>query len=70
MGWKREASENGIIISLQLLTPESASRDRHFDHVSIALNDRQLRSLTRDLQRAATERGIQLWAVRKWRGFQ
>lgn len=69
IGWKREQSEHGIVISFQLITPEAAAHDGGCDRVSLALNDRQLRSLTRDLQRAAAERGIRLWAASKWQRF-
>lgn len=69
IGWKRQPSEHGMIISFQLLAPEASVEKRESDRVSLALNDRQLRSLARDLQRAADERGIKLWASSKWRRF-
>jgi hypothetical protein len=55
-----------MVITLQVLTPEPNSKDRQRLAVSLALNDRQIRSLARDLQRAAAERGMTLWAKPKW----
>jgi hypothetical protein len=67
VGWKREPSQNGMIISLQVLDPQTKVEDKQFQRVSLALNDRQLRSLARDLQRAADERGLTLWGGSKLR---
>lgn len=65
LGWKRQPSENGIVITLQVLTVDSAEDRQHVD-VSLALNERQIRSLARDMQRAANARGIRLWSRPKW----
>lgn len=69
IGWKRSLSDHGIILSLQLASSREDAQNREFDSVSLALNDRQLRSLARDLQRAADERGLKLWANRRRFGF-
>ncbi len=65
LGWKRDPSENGTVITLQVLALDPAEGRKPVD-VSVALNDRQIRSLARDLQRAADARGITLWARPKW----
>lgn len=69
VGWKRRRSANGIILTIQLATSEAAAQNRDYDQISFALNDRQIRSLARDLQRVAKERGIQLRARPRWTKF-
>lgn len=69
MGWKRSVSEHGVVLSLQLALSEADARNKQYDSISLAMNDRQLRSLARDLQRAAEERGIDLWAEPKPAGL-
>lgn len=64
-GWKRDKSENGTVITLQVAQNSSAFSEKSFDLVAIALNDRQLRSFTRDLQRAAADRKIKLHGAPK-----
>lgn len=64
-GWKRDKSENGTIITFQVARNSAAFDEKSFDMVAIALNDRQLRSFTRDLQRAAADRQIKLWGKPK-----
>jgi|GEM_PF-2365724 hypothetical protein len=63
-GWRRKITENGCILKMQIAQSAEAFKNRAFDSVEIALNDRQLRSLARDLQRVADERGVELWAKR------
>lgn len=53
VGWTRHAAEHGIILSLRLVRSRQDYQEERFHNVSIALNDRQLRSLTRDLMRSA-----------------
>ena len=65
-GWKRTTSEHGIRLTLQVAPSVEEFRARQFGHVEIALNDRQLRSLTRDLVRASRERDLELFAARPW----
>jgi hypothetical protein len=62
VGWKWEPSEHGIILTLQCAQDADAFSARAFDGTTVVLNDRQLRSLTRDLMRASEERGIKLHA--------
>ena len=66
VGWKRRRSANGIILTIQLATSEAKAQSRDYDQISFALNDRQIRSLARDMQRVAKERGIQLRARPRW----
>ena len=67
-GWKWQAGDHGVVVRLQLVS-SPAAYDRHeFDIVQVSLNDRQLRSFARDIQRAAEARGLELWAKRPlWR---
>jgi hypothetical protein len=68
-GWKRRPTEHGFLMTLQVAASTEAYRARDFDVVEVALNDRQLRSLARDLHRAAQARGIELSAqhgARRW----
>jgi hypothetical protein len=69
VGWKRGPTDHGIILTLQVASDASDFTNRDFAQVDLALNERQLRSLARDLSRAAEERGIALFA-KKGRLFQ
>lgn len=61
-GWKRDMREDGLVLTLQVAQSVEEFRDRQFDIVLLSMNDRQLRSLTRDLTRASQERRIPLHA--------
>lgn len=69
VGWKREQSRHGIVLTLQLIADRDAYRERRFDQMSIVLSDRQLRSLARDLIRASAARGMEVFAPRRWWRF-
>ena len=56
-----------MILHLQLASSSTDVREGRLRSVNVVVNDRQLRSLTRDLTRAATERGLQLRAPLSWR---
>jgi hypothetical protein len=60
IGWERSGSRHGIIVTLQIVESADQYQGRGFHRVSVALNDRQLRSLARDLARAARSRGLNL----------
>jgi len=62
VGWKRIDAAHGCVLVLQIAAERSQFYDGKAQQVSVVLNDRQLRSFTRDLQRAATKRNLQLWA--------
>jgi hypothetical protein len=67
-GWRRQSTEHGCVLELQLASNVADFAERNLSRVAIALNERQLRSLARDLSRAAEERGIELWPERRrWR---
>lgn len=55
--WERRSSDHGIIITLHVA--EAGMRGGHH-RISTALNDRQLRALTRDLIRASRARGLSI----------
>ena len=65
LGWKRTRSLHGIVLTMQIAEVGAPIPDGNLDKVSVSMNDRQLRSLARDLERAAFERGIQLRAPAK-----
>lgn len=62
IGWRREESEHGIVLRVQLAPSVDAVRADRLEAIDITLNDRQLRSLTRDLMRAAHGRGLDLFS--------
>lgn len=67
-GWKRRPAAHGVLLTLQVAPSAEAFRTSAFDLVELALNDRQLRSLARDLTRAAGERGLKLFSRKPlWR---
>jgi len=66
VGWKRTPSKYGIVLTLQVVDGVEQYKRAEYDKVEVALNDRQLRSLARDLSRAAGERGIPLDSKRPW----
>lgn len=68
-GWRRFDGEHGIVLRMQLVGSVDGYRRREFDRVDLVLNDRQLRSLARDLVRAAEARGLELEAKRRWWRF-
>ncbi len=62
IGWERLSTRNGVVMNLQLVETSAQYQDKAYHRVAMALNDRQLRSLARDLIRAAKRRGIDLRA--------
>ncbi|SEN65280.1 hypothetical protein SAMN05192583_3262 [Sphingomonas gellani] len=69
VGWKQEETRHGVVLTLQLIGDREAYREHRFDHLPIVLGDRQLRSLARDLARATTERGMEVFAPKRWWRF-
>jgi hypothetical protein len=61
-GWKHRETPSGLVLTLQIAADAEAFRERRFEVVQMALNERQLRSLARDLARATMRRGIDLFA--------
>jgi hypothetical protein len=71
VGWRQSQSEHGAVLRLQVARSAADVRDRSWDKVEIALNERQLRSFARDLVRAAHERDLRLFARRPlWERMQ
>lgn len=66
IGWKREQSEHGCVLTFQLAESAADVRGGRLLDSSVVMNDRQLRSLARDLARAADDRGLQLFARPPW----
>lgn len=60
-GWQRTMTNYGCVLTIQIGESEEQFETHEYQRVLVALNDRQLRSLARDLQRAAETRGIKLW---------
>jgi hypothetical protein len=75
IGWERRRSRHGVVMTLQIVENAVQYQDHRYHHVTMALNDRQLRSLARDLARAARSRGLDLRArppihKRLWQGLK
>ena len=66
LGWRRTPSPHGMVLTMQVLRPEAFAQKQGYDSISVALNDRQICSLVRDLNRAAGERGLQIGSKAKW----
>ena len=58
VGWRQSRSEHGAVLRLQVARSAEDFHARSLDKVELALNDRQLRSLARDLIRAAQGRDL------------
>lgn len=65
-GWTWTETPGGVTLKLQMAGSVEDFRERRFQHVILSLNDRQLRSIIRDLSRAAAVRGLPLFAKRSW----
>ncbi|WP_156141152.1 hypothetical protein [Sphingomonas sp. 37zxx] len=65
-GWRRFEGASGIVLRLQLFEGHEAFEQRRLDRVDLSLDDRQLRSLARDLVRAVEQRGMALHDKRAW----
>lgn len=70
VGWKREETQHGIVVTLQLIGDATAYHEGRVDRVPIVLSNRQLRSLARDLARASRQRGMEVFAPRRWWQFR
>ncbi len=55
----------GCVFKLEITRADGGETAGELQHVELALDDRQIRSLARDLQRTANRRGISLWDERK-----
>ncbi|WP_203310019.1 MULTISPECIES: hypothetical protein [Sphingomonas] len=65
-GWRRNRTRGGTVLTLQIADSAEGFRQGSYTKLHLALNDRQLRSLARDLYRATDEKGITLFAPRRW----
>jgi hypothetical protein len=65
LAWKRRGSQSGVVMTLQIV--ENADQDNRCHRVKLQLNDRQLRSIARDLVQIAHERGIEVRTRRSLR---
>lgn len=61
IGWKRDRTRHGFVVTLQLARSAGHAHRQDYDRVSMVLNERQLRSLTRDLVRASDDRGLDVF---------
>jgi hypothetical protein len=64
-GWKRKSAEHYIVLSIQVLESGGGLNQPEVGKVVIAISDQQLCSLSRDLVRAAKERGLEVWPNRR-----
>jgi len=60
-GWKRKSAEHYIVLSIQVLESGGGLNQPDLGKVVVAISDQQLCSLSRDLVRAAKERGLEIW---------
>lgn len=60
-GWKQREAEHCLVLTLQILESEQAADDRELGKAMLAVSDRQLCSLIRDLSRTATARNLDIW---------
>lgn len=66
VGWKRSEGQTGIVLTMEVVESAEQFERKELTLIPVALNERMLRSLARDLARAAKERGIQLHAEQAW----
>ena len=62
IGWERKGSQHGCVVTLQIIENAAEYSDNQYHRVSMALNERQLRSPARDLARASQARCVDLHA--------
>jgi hypothetical protein len=65
-GWRRTRTAHGIVLSLQVATSTDDAHRGKLGRVDVALNERQLRSLARDLARATEQRDMEVFARPRW----
>lgn len=65
-GWKFTPSANGFVITMQIAESVESWKNHDYANVKIALNDRQIRSLARDLDRKVKSRGLVLRPRAAW----
>lgn len=66
VGWKRSKGQSGIVLTMEVVESAEQFGRKELLLIPVALNERMLRSLARDLARAAQERGIPLYPRRSW----
>lgn len=62
VGWRWQKTEHGVMLRLQIAPSLADYRARNLQTTDVTLNDRQLRSLARDLTRAVSSRGMTVFA--------
>jgi hypothetical protein len=60
-GWKRTGSSTHIVLTLKIAENVDELENDRPGRVHVAIDDRQLCCLARDLARAARERGLEVW---------
>jgi hypothetical protein len=60
-GWKRSGSSTHIVLTLKIAENVDELENDRPGRVHVAVDDRQLCGLARDLARAARERGLDVW---------
>jgi len=61
-GWKRQVGSNGCVFKLQVAESHTDMQQGVFRDVIIAMDDIQIGSFAREMQRTAEKRGITVWA--------
>ena len=61
-GWKRQQLTHCLVVTLQTVDEETDPHNPVFNKVALGISDEMLCSLARDLTRAASARGYDIWS--------
>jgi hypothetical protein len=62
VSWKLQSTQNGCVLTLQLVASVQDFKNRKFRIARLTMNDRQLQSFARDIIRATDRRGVKIQA--------
>jgi hypothetical protein len=60
-GWKRQQLTHCLVVTLQTVDEQTDPQNPVFNKVALGISDEMLCSLARDLTRAASARGYDIW---------
>lgn len=60
-GWKRQQLTHCLVVTLQTVDDQTDPQNPVFNKVALGISDEMLCSLARDLTRAASARGFDIW---------
>jgi hypothetical protein len=64
-GWKRQVGSNGCVFKLQVAESQADMQQGVYRDVIVAMNDIQIGSFAREMQRAANRRGVTVWEKKR-----